>query len=250
LQKVFCGIENETDMDYVMLFLADKFREADMNINGISFLDSLKKLFLNVKLLNFSKSNCHAVKTTGSGNNVIQGNNNNVVNNQTINIIAGFDGSAIVLSDEAKTLLADIVKNGGRPESQLIFTKMYEADVLTIDNSKTIIAFRMKSLLDELSSQGLIRPMTNQRYLLLARGINYHKSLVDKNAAQAVGCMTKSQEELLRALVKSDGNSFTFSHTFGGLVFHSNARKPIDFSRVDEKFIVPNMEELADKGFF
>lgn len=61
-------------------------------------------------------------------------------------------------------------------------------------------------------------------------------------------CLTKNQEELLKALVKSGGTSFTFAQTFNGLVFYGNGPTP-DLSNVDTKFMPQSLEALAACGF-
>ena len=79
---------------------------------------------------------------------------------------------SVSLSAPAMELLQEIVDNG-RANSSVFLTDL--TNVAKIDNSCYIEFENLENYLDELSDAGMIKCLTNMRYILLQQGIDFCK---------------------------------------------------------------------------
>lgn len=88
----------------------------------------------------------------------------------------------------------------------------------------------------------------DKKLMMILHSVDGFKKIAENIAPEA--CLTKRQENLLRALVESGGNSFTFSWALNNqLVFHSNAQQSVNFELIDVKFLTVNLSKLSEHGF-
>ena len=88
----------------------------------------------------------------------------------------------------------------------------------------------------------------NEKLLRILHSVDGFRKIAETVAPRA--CLTERQENLLCALVESEGTTFAFSWTLNNqLVYNSNAAKAIDFDKIDVKFLNVNLHKLCEYGF-
>ena len=134
----------------------------------VSILKNLKTLVL--RLLSFENvgNKTTTIQNSGSGD-VVMGDKN--VNTMNIHISSS---PSVSLSDPANELLQKIVEKG-RANSNIVLIRTDQADFARVDGIHNIEYKNIEAYLDELSDAGMIKCLTNMRYILLQRGINFCK---------------------------------------------------------------------------
>ena len=141
----------------------------------VDICKKLKTLVLRLRILSFENigNKTNTIQNSGSGD-VVMG-NKNITTNIHITPFQSF-----TLSEPAKELLRKIVEKG-RVDSNIVFVRTDQADFARLDGKYNIEYKNIEAYLDELADAGMIRCLTNMRYILLPQGICFCENEIKNN---------------------------------------------------------------------